>query len=173
MLKKISVVVVSIALGTMMFAHQAVAQTSTTDTDTVTKKGKVTTTETTTTTAAPRPVYDEARLKKMSNSKTLCSAGFKAYVSNENKNVCSGKATAPDIAYSCVPSKSSESAFPDTKQGPCLLDSTVHYGDVMITKADYKSGPPLPYGTKAECCFRAATGNPTTSTTQTVTPVKK
>jgi len=195
MFKKISLTVLSVALGTLMISHQSYGQSSTsTSTTTQTTKQTVTTpakpavkkaaakaaptvetTESTVTTtpAAARPSYDQEALKKMNN--TLCAKGFDAKVGNDNKNLCSGKATPPDLAYSCIWTKKGEAAYAPTLQGPCNLDNTEHRGDIVITKADYKSSPPLPYGTKVECCFRAAKGPATTSTTSSTStsPVKK
>src|SRR5215467_14351226 len=75
---------------------------------------------TTTTEVKPPPpkevvhkVYDEEALKKMAN--TLCTNGFKAFVGATKKNVCSMKATAPDIAYTCVWDKEGNPAFAPTE----------------------------------------------------------
>jgi hypothetical protein len=119
---------------------------------------------TTTTEVVPPPptkevvhkVYDEEMLKKM--SKTLCSDGFKAFVGTDKKNVCLGRATVPDIAYSCVWDKSGAAAFPANAQGPCNLDYTEHRGSIMIKKDTYRDNPPLGYGKEAQCCFRPAKG---------------
>ncbi len=194
MLKRTLLTVGAVAFGTLMLSHQSFGQaTTTTTTETykqsvttapkaapVKKKAKaaavpmVETTDTvvTTTPPEPRPVYDQAALKKMN---TLCVSGFDAKVGNDKKNVCFGLATAPDIAYSCVWMKKGEVAYPPTAQGPCNLDYVEHRGNVVISKADYKSSPPLSYGTKVECCFRAAKGVPKTSVDSTtiVSPVKK
>ena len=192
MFKKIGFTVLSVALGTFLVSQLSFGQ-STTSTTTLKQTSTTTpatkapaakkkaaaapsveTTETTsvTTPAADRPVYNQETLKKMNN--TLCAKGFDAKVGNDNKNVCSGKATAPDLAYSCVWTKKGEAAFAPTLQGPCNLDSAEHRGSVMIEKADYKSAPPLPFGTKVECCYRAAKGPSTTSTSAatTVSPKK-
>ncbi len=183
MFKKILLVAVSVALGTFVISQQSYGASTTNTTvqstqHTVTttptaKKAKVvvpptvetTDTTVTTTPATSRPVYDQASLKKMD----VCTDGFDAKVGNDKKNVCLGKATAPDVAYSCIWRKKSESAFPSTPQGPCNLDNSEHRGTIVITKADYKSSPPLSYGTKAECCFRAAKGQPTSSVTSSTT----
>lgn len=118
---------------------------------------------TTTTEVAPPPpkevvhkVYDEEMLKKM--SKTLCTEGFKAYVGTDKKNICLGKATAPDIAYSCVWDKSGAAAFPASAEGPCNLDYTEHRGSIAVKKDLYANHPPLDYGKEAQCCFRPAKG---------------
>lgn len=183
MFKKILLTAVVVALGTLIMSHQSYAQgtTSTTTKETVTTPAKkkvaatVETTESTTTTtpAAPRPAYDQKALKKMDD--TLCADGFDAKVGNDNKNICFGKASPPDTAYTCLWTKKGEAAFPATPRGPCNLDNSEHRGNIVITKADYKSSPPLPYGTKVECCFRAAKGQAMTSTTSSTTtaPVKK
>ncbi len=194
MYKKITVAALVLALGMLLNSNYSYGQSTTstttntqstkqtvTTTPTYTKKAKakptptVETTETvvTTTPATPRPAYDQATLKKMND--TLCVDGFDAKVGNDKKNVCSGVANTPDIAYSCIWTKKGESAFASTRQGPCNLDNSEHRGNIVITKADYKSSPPLPYGTKVECCYRAAKGAPTTSTTSSTTtaPVKK
>lgn len=195
MLKKISLTVLGVFLGTLFISHLSFGQ-STTSTSSTTQTTKQTvttpaapakpakkaaakaaptveTTESTVTTtpATPRPAYDQAMLKKMN----LCVDGFDGKAGNDNKNVCSGMATAPDMAYACIWKKKGEAAYPSTPQGPCKLDNTEHRGNVIITKADYKSSPPLPYGTKVECCFRAAKGPAVTSTTSSssTTPVKK
>ena len=182
MYKKIVVVIVGLALSASFgiqssYGESTVIQ-STTQTVKSPAKSRTATVETTKSTvvitpAIPRPVYDQATLKKMSD--TLCVEGFSAKVGNENKNVCFGKATAPDIAYSCLWMKKGESAFPTTREGPCNLDFAEHAGTIIITKGDYKSRPPLAYGTKIECCFRAASGKPSTSssTSTTSAPLKK
>lgn len=95
-------------------------------------------------------------LKKMDD--TLCVDGYDAKVGNDNKNICSGMATTPDFAYSCIWQRKGAGAYPQTLQGPCRLDFAEHKGHIMITKDDYRSSPPLKYGTKVECCFRAAKG---------------
>jgi hypothetical protein len=101
-----------------------------------------------------RKVYDEEALKKM----TICVEGFKSYVGSNDKNVCRGKATPPDIAYTCKWDKKGPPAFSPTQQGPCSLDFTEHRGGIVIKKDNFPSGPPLSYGTQVECCFRAAKG---------------
>ncbi|MCC6272945.1 MAG: hypothetical protein IT572_05720 [Deltaproteobacteria bacterium] len=113
-------------------------------------------TPTTTASQAPRKVYDMETLKKMAD--TLCVDGFKAYVGDEGKNVCRSWATAPDLAYTCVWNKKGPPAFPPTPQGPCSLDYTEHRGNVIVTKSQYKSNPPLDFGTEAQCCYRSAAG---------------
>lgn len=174
MLKKICFAVVGVSLGMFMISHQSYGQgagstTTQNTTQTVTtpvKKGaaKVETTETTVTStpARARPAYSQEALKKMDH--TLCTDGFDAKIGNDNKNICSGMATAPDLSYSCIWTKKGEAAYPVTLQGPCNLDFAEHRGNIVITKADYKSSPPLPYGTKIECCYRAAKGPATIST---------
>ncbi|MBF0104403.1 MAG: hypothetical protein HQM16_03645 [Deltaproteobacteria bacterium] len=135
----------------------------------------VLTKETTTVTikeGALRTVLDEDALKKMLDS--LCVDGFRAYVGNDKKNVCQSKATTPDIAYSCIWKENGNAAFAPTDQGPCALDYAEHKESVIITKDDYTASPPLAYGTEAQCCFRAAQGPDTkTSTTSPVTQVTK
>ncbi len=193
MLKKIGLTVVGVFLGTLIISHQSYGQsttsttgqstTSTTTQQTVTtpaKKARVSrpaaaptveTTESTVTTtpATPRPIYDMATLKKM--NKTLCAKGFDAKVGNDNKNVCSGKAAAPDLAYSCVWMKKGDAAYAPTEQGPCSLDNVEHRGSMVISKADYKSSPPLDYGTSVECCFRAAKGPDSVSSTSSTSTI--
>ncbi|MBF0106410.1 MAG: hypothetical protein HQM16_13925 [Deltaproteobacteria bacterium] len=121
---------------------------------------------------ALRTVLDEDALKKMLNN--LCVEGFRAYVGNDKKNVCQGKATTPDIAYSCIWKENGNAAFAPTDQGPCALDYAEHKDSIIITKDDYTSSPPLAYGTEAQCCFRAGQGPDTkTSTTGPVTQVTK
>jgi len=122
---------------------------------------------TTTTEVKPPPpkevihkVYDEEALKKM--SKTLCTDGFKAYVGSAKANVCSTRAAAPDIAYSCVWDKDGNPAFAPTASGPCNLDYTKHQGSIVITKDAFKD-PPLSYGKEAQCCVRPAKGVETSS----------
>jgi len=109
---------------------------------------------TTTKEGEPRIVLDQEALKKM--SATLCIDGFKSYVSNDKKNICGGQVSAPDIAYSCVWNKKGEAAFAATSRGPCNLDFTQHVGSIVVTKTDYISRPPLPYGSEAHCCVREA-----------------
>lgn len=169
MFKKILFTVLIVSLGTFIISHLSYGQ-STTSTTTQ-SKGQVTTEVSTTTPATPRPSYDQEALKKMND--TLCVEGFDAKVGNDNKNICSGQATTPDIAYSCIWKKKGEAAYPATRQGPCRLDNSEHRGNIMITKADYKSSPPLDYGTKVECCLRAAIGPSTTSTTSSTTSSSK
>lgn len=183
-INKIALALVSMSLGVLFSSYsygvdtynnkktttveQTTVQTSTTTPRPVARKraAPVTTTTSSTVTLTTkegdlRKVLDEDALKKM--SKSLCVAGFKARVGNSRKNVCQGKATAPDIAYSCVWDKKGSSAYAPTLEGPCSLDYSEHQGSIIITKADYTSSPPLHYGSEAECCFRAAQG-PTTST---------
>lgn len=184
-INKISLAAVSLVLGTLSgiplsFAadsynsnktttvEQTTVQTTSTPPRPVVKKVAPVTTSTTTTLTTTdgdlRKVLDEDALKKMSD--TLCVEGFKASVGNDTKNVCQGKATAPDIAYSCVWKDDGNAAYPQTPQGPCTLDYAVHQDSIIVTKNDYASNPPLPYGSEAQCCFRAAKG-PTTSTVET------
>ncbi len=193
--------VVSVSLGALFGSHLSYA----TDTYNSNKKTTVeqTTTQTTSTAPAARPVAKKAApvttttsntttlttkegdlrkvldadaLKKMDDS--LCVNGFKAYVGNIDKNVCQSKATAPDLAYSCIWKEEGNAAYAPTPQGPCALDYAEHQGSIIVAKNDYKSDPPLSYGTEAQCCFRAAKG-PTTSTvevsptTTTVAPKTK
>ncbi|MDO8520243.1 MAG: hypothetical protein Q7T11_08800 [Deltaproteobacteria bacterium] len=142
------------------------------------KVAPVTTTTSSTTTLTTkdgdmRKVLDEKALKKM--SKSLCVTGFKAQVGSGKKNVCQNKATAPDIAYSCVWKEKGDAAYAPTNQGPCSLDYSEHQGSIVITKSDYASSPPLRYGAEAQCCFRAAQGPQTSTlerspTTTTVAP---
>ena len=181
MYKKMSVTALCLVLGFLLGSNLCYGQNTTnTTTEKIiapTKKAaaKVETTETTVTTtpAAARPVYDQATLKKMND--TLCVKGFDAKVGNDKKNICSGKAALPDMAYSCIWMEKGEGTFAPTLQGPCNLDNAEHRGNIIITKADYKSSPPLHYGTKAECCFRAAKGPATTSSASSTTtaPLKK
>lgn len=187
---KLLLTVLSVSLGAMLSSHLVLAtdsynnkktttieQTTTQTTSTaprpaakpVKKAAPVTTTTSNTTTlttkeAEPRKVLDEDTLKKM--IETVCVHGFKAYVGNDKKNVCQGKATVPDIAYSCVWHEDGQAAFEPTPQGPCMLDYTEHKGSIIVTKDEFSSSPPLPYGTEAHCCFRASKG-PATSTVET------
>lgn len=162
-------------LGTAL-AQPAPGTTSTTTVETTTKKvpaskkvpAKVeekTTTSTTVVTPpppppapeepkAPRAVYDQEALKKMEGK--LCVEGFKSYVGTESKNVCNSIATPPDLAYTCAWDKDGPEAFPATNQGPCTLDYAEHRGDVVITREKWKDNPPMKYGAKAMCCFRAS-----------------
>lgn len=121
-----------------------------------------TTSNTTTLTTQPgamRKVLDEDALKDLSkNDHGLCVEGFKAAVGNDVKNVCQGKAVVPDLAYSCIWKEDGNAAYAPTAEGPCTLDNVEHKGSVIITKNDYKSFPPLSYGSEAQCCFRAAQG---------------
>lgn len=143
-----------------------------------TKPFTTTSTSTSTVTTTPgemRKVLDEDALKKMSDS--LCVKGFKPYVGNDTKNVCQGQAVVPDLAYSCVWTEDGSAAFAPTPQGPCTLEYAEHKKSLIITKTDYSISPPLPYGTEAQCCFRAAQGVATSSvetspTTTTVVPNK-
>jgi hypothetical protein len=131
----------------------------------VAKVAPVTTSSTTTVTVKNgdlRKVLDEDALKKMSDS--LCTEGFKAYVGNDKKNVCQGKAEVPDLAYSCVWNESGNAAYSPTEQGPCSLDYSVHKDSIVVTKNEYTANPPLSYGTEAQCCFRAAQGPAVSST---------
>lgn len=156
----------------LSYAEQKVTTTEETTTQTTTtprgsKKAPATTTTTSNTSAtvtkeaAPKPeldsrtVLNEEMLKKMSN--TLCTDGFKAYVGSDKRNICQSRVTAPDIAYSCIWDKRGNAAYAPTPQGPCSLDFTDHKGSIVITKNDF-SNPPLPYGTEAQCCYRAAQG---------------
>lgn len=189
-LNKISLAIAGVTLWTLMGAHlvhaadtydnkktttveQTTVQTSTTAPRPAVRAVKkaapvipVTTTTSNTTTLTTqegdlRKVLDEDALKKMSDS--LCAESFKAYVGNDGKNICQGKATVPDIAYSCIWKGEGNAAYAPTPQGPCALDFSEHAGSIIVTKDDYSSSPPLSYGTEAHCCFRAAKG-PTTST---------
>lgn len=179
--KKILLTVVSVSLGAFICSQVYAADTYKKDTTTVSqtttqqttstaprpvakKAAPVTKTDTTTVTTKEgtlRTVLDEDALKKMSD--TLCVTGFKVYYGNDNNNVCQGKASVPDIAYSCVWKEDGNAAYSPTTQGPCGLDTAEHKGSIIVTKNDYESSPPLPYGTEAQCCFRAAQG-PATST---------
>lgn len=186
---KILLTLVGLSLGGLLTSHLSqatdtynnkktttVEQTTTATTTTAPKPVKkaspvkpvtVTTSNTTTLTtkeAEPRKVLDEDTLKNM--IETVCVHGFKAYVGNDKKNVCQGKATVPDIAYSCVWHEDGQAAFEPTPQGPCMLDFTEHRGSIVVTKEEFSTSPPLPYGTEAHCCFRAAKG-PSTSTVET------
>ncbi len=91
-----------------------------------------------------RKVMDEETLKKM--SETLCTKGFKAYVGTDKKNLCLGKASPPDIAYSCVWEKKGTPVYAPTLSGPCSLDFVEHRGNVSLKDLT------------AECCYRAAKG---------------
>lgn len=148
--------------GTAQEKTTTIQETTTSTTVPATKKKVPATTSTTTTTeittkeTQPRQVLDVEALKKMED--TLCADGFKAYVGTDKNNVCQTKATAPDIAYSCVWDKQGTAAFAPTAQGPCKLDFTNHSGSIVVTKTEYDSPPPLSYGKEAQCCFRAAQG---------------
>ncbi len=128
----------------------------------VAKKAKPIETTTTTLTVVkepePRAVLSQDTLKKIQN--TMCADGFKAYIGNDKKNVCGGKATAPDIAYTCVWKSKGPMAFAPTHKGPCNLDFAEHQGDMSVTREKFSSSPPLKYGTDAQCCYRAAKGTP-------------
>lgn len=185
-INKISLALLSLSLGSLLssnFSYAAstydnkktttVEQTTTQTTSTApvvyrAKKVVPVTTEKTTTLTVkegePRQVLDEDALKKMADS--LCVEGFKAYVGNDNKNVCQGKATVPDLAYSCVWHENGNAAFSSDPQGPCTLDFSEHQKSIVVTKNEYTASPPLPYGTEAQCCFRAAQG-PSVSTLET------
>ena len=93
---------------------------------------------------APRKLYDEDTLRKI--SKTICIQGFRSYIGRDKNNLCLGKASPPDIAYSCVWDKKGTAVYPPSVQGPCNLDFTEHKGSVSVK------------GTEAQCCFRAAQG---------------
>lgn len=170
MFKKIVVTVLAVSLSATLAYGQASTTTTTTETKApvVHKKAAVkakmtTTSETTVTTPAePRQVLSEDMLKKISS--TICAPGFKAHVGSDRKNVCQNKATAPDIAYSCVWAQKGTEAYKPSAKGPCTLDFAEQVEKVVITKSDYKSGPPLKYGVEAQCCFRAAKGMATTTT---------
>lgn len=178
MFKKIAFTVLTVTLGASLGSSLSYGQSKTTTveetttrtttprtTKKVTPASTTTTSNTTVTTtkeAEPRQPLTEDTLKKM--SKTLCTKGFKSYVGNDNKNICQGKATAPDIAYSCVWKEKGVAVYAPTEQGPCSLDYAEHQGSIIITKNDYKSNPPLKYGVEAQCCFRAAKGPSTTNT---------
>src|SRR5262245_21820264 len=103
-----------------------------------------------------RKVYDEETLNKMRDN--LCTQGFKAYVGSDKKNVCMGKASPPDIAYSCIWHKKGAGAFAPTAQGPCSLDYAEHKGSIVIMKENFPHDAPMDYGMEAQCCFRAAKG---------------
>lgn len=167
MYKKILFGVLTLSLSVALVSSVAYGQSSTTTierTTTQTKTPRVhkkaipasttTTSVTTVRTAEPRQVLSQDMLKK--NSSTICASGFKSYIGNERKNVCQGRATAPDLAYSCVWDSKGVEAYTPDKKGPCSLDFAEHIGNVVITKSDYKSSPPLKYGVEAQCCFRAA-----------------
>ncbi len=177
MLKKISFILGALTVGAGFFlaSFASFGQSATTTTEQTTtevqattpvpKKAKkaVTTSTSSSTTitttsrpAQPRQVLDEETLKKISN--TLCTEGFKAYVGSDKKNICQGKATTPDLAYSCVWDKKGAAAYAPTAQGPCTLDYAEHRGSVIVTKETFASSPPLAYGKEAQCCFRAAVG---------------
>ncbi len=179
MFKKVLLVALTVSLGIVSSPSFASAESKTTTVETntqvestpapTTKKSKVapvTTTTTyntratTTTEVESRRVLNEDTLKKISD--TLCTDGFKAYIGREKKNVCQGTAVAPDLAYSCVWKKKGTAAYDPSGQGPCNLDFVEHRGSRTITKSDYVSRPPLPYGTEAQCCFRAAKGTAVT-----------
>ncbi len=186
-MKKISALLLAITLGMLSKSAPSFAETTTT-TEQVTTESHVVprvvhhrarrarpvstrtlhTTETIVQTT-PRKILDEDMLKKISS--TLCTEGFKAYVSRDRKNVCQGMAMAPDLAYSCVWNKSGASAFSPVDQGPCNLDFVEHRGSVIITKNDYQSNPPLSYGVEAQCCFRAAQ-DPVPSTSTSTSSIK-
>lgn len=166
MLKKRLFIISTLVFTLLVFSKVSLTETKTTVEETTTqttvptgKRNKPVTTSSTSTTEVvtktqPRKVLDEEALKKMSN--TLCTDGFKSVVGVDKKNVCQGKAAAPDIAYSCVWNKKGAAAYAPTEQGPCSLDFAEHRGSIVITKEDYSSSPPLPYGTEVQCCFRAA-----------------
>ncbi len=201
--KKIPLAVVSLSLGVLLTSQiasaaetynnkktttveQTTTQTSTTTAPRATPRAApkvvpVTTTSNTTTTLTTkegelRKVLDEDALKDLAKlDNGLCAEGFKSSVGNDNKNICQGKGVAPDIAYSCIWKEEGNAAYAPTPQGPCTLDYAEHKGSIIVTKNDYKSFPPLPYGSEAQCCFRAAKGPATSSvevspTTTTVTP---
>lgn len=168
MIKKVSLVILVLTAGVVLHVGSSYGEQRTTTVEEVStqttpaaaksKKAATTTTTstryTTTKEGEPRIVLDQEALKKM--SKTLCTEGFKSYVSNDNKNLCGGQAASPDIAYSCVWDKKGEAAYADTVRGPCNLDFTEHLGSIIVTKTDYVSRPPLPYGSEAQCCVRMA-----------------
>jgi hypothetical protein len=105
---------------------------------------------------APRKVIDQKALEKMGDS--VCVEGFKAYVGMDSKNICRNWATPPDIAYTCNWTKKGPPAYASTDKGPCNLDFTEHRGDLIVTKQQWKSDPPLDYGTQVQCCYRSASG---------------
>lgn len=156
--KKTALAIASLSLGILLSNHLAYAA----DTK-VTTATPVTTTTSITKEGDVRKVLDEDALKKMADG--LCVEGFKAYVGNDNKNICQGQADAPDIAYSCVWHEDGNAAFAPTPEGPCSLDFVEHRKSLIVTKNEYTASPPLPYGTEAHCCFRAAQG-PATSTVE-------
>lgn len=114
-----------------------------------------------------RKVVTQDDLKNMSDS--LCVEGFKSYTGNDRKNVCQGKASLPDLAYSCVWVGDGDAAYAPTHHGPCALELSEHRQSVMITKTEFNSDAPFAYGTEVHCCFRAAQG-PSSTNTNTVQP---
>lgn len=175
MYKKILFSVLTLSLSVALVSSVAYGQSITTTTTTQSKaraihhKKAVTTisdTTVTTTPAEPRQVLSQDMLKK--NSSSICAPGFQAYVGNDKKNVCQNKATAPDIAYSCVWAQKGTEAYKPSAKGPCTLDFAEQLDKVVMTKSDYKSSPPLKYGVEAQCCFRAAKGAPTTTSDTTM-----
>lgn len=175
MSKKTTSLLFALSLGALLHSASSYGETTTTVEQTATQsqtathvvprhvvrraRRAATTTTTLNTTAttvqtSPRKVLDADTLKKISN--TLCTTGFKAYISSDRKNVCQSTASSPDIAYTCVWSKHGAAAYSPMDQGPCSLDFVEHRGSVVITKENYKSSPPLAYGVEAQCCFRAA-----------------
>lgn len=166
MYKKILLSIVAVSLSAVLAPLNSYGESSTTTVEQTTTQparraykkaipAKTTTTSVTTTQVfEPRQVLSQDMLKKVSS--TICASGFKSYIGNDKKNVCQGKATAPDVAYSCVWSSKGTEAYEPTKKGPCSLDFAEHSGKVVITKSDYVSSPPLKYGVEAQCCFRAA-----------------
>ncbi|EKD42251.1 MAG: hypothetical protein ACD_73C00244G0002 [uncultured bacterium] len=110
-------------------------------------------------TTTPRAVYDQKALQKLADAAALCTKGYDAHVGSNKKNVCQSHAQSPDIAYSCSWREKGPAVYPETEQGPCVLDFAIHHGGMKISKDDYKSGPPLDYGTSVECCYREASGS--------------
>lgn len=173
MYKKTLLSILALALSAALVSS-AFAQSSTTTTTTTQGKVKVraihhkkaapliTDTTVTTTPAEPRQVLSENMLKNIKG--TICAPGFRAYIGNDKKNVCQNKATAPDLAYSCVWDSKGTEAYKPSVKGPCMLDFAEQSDKVVMTKSDYKSNPPLKYGVEAQCCFRAAKGLATTTT---------
>ncbi len=147
---------------TTVETSSANAGTTTSTTSTTTKAGKkgpVTSTSVTTTeTVVPHAVYDQKTLQKLADAAALCTKGFDSHVGSNDKNVCQSKAQSPDIAYTCSWKEKGPAVFTETAQGPCTLDFAEHKGGMIISKEDYKSSPPLSYGTAVECCYRPASG---------------
>lgn len=167
MFKKIAIAILALSFSaSLAYGQTSITTTTQTKSPRIHHKKAITTTTSDTTVvtpAEPRQVLSQEMLKKISS--TICTPGFHAYVGNEKKNVCQNKATAPDLAYSCVWDSKGTEAYKPSAKGPCTLDFAEHADKVVITKSDYKSSPPLKYGVEAQCCFRAAKGFATTTTT--------